>query len=134
MANIVADFNDTSDFLYNAYSEAQKGKQIVKKIRRMKSQSPPRPGKTSPGRHRSPLRNRVGASGAQGSSMLANVTGDQTESNQASDRQPVMIKTTSDESSAAGAATGVVTTASSTTNLDGNSNLDVTRPRKDSVL
>lgn len=34
---MVAEFNDTSDFLYNAYAEAQKGKKFVKKIRRMKS-------------------------------------------------------------------------------------------------
>jgi len=37
VANMVAEFNDNSDFLYNAYADAQKGKKIVKKIKRMKS-------------------------------------------------------------------------------------------------
>lgn len=72
-------FNDMSDLLYNAYSDAQKSRKIVKKIRRMKSCSPPRPGggaTKSPGRHRSPGRGivvtRVNTNN-QGSSMLGNV-------------------------------------------------------------
>ena len=138
IANMVAEFNDTSDFLYSAYSEAQKGKKFVKKIRRMKSQSPPRPGKTSPGRHRSPLRNRVGGSGAQGSTMLSNVAGKEGETNQASSEaipKAIMINTTEESKSVTtGAAAGATTNASSTTNLESSSNLDVPQPRKNSIL
>ena len=46
IASIIAGVTDTSDFLYNASAEAQKPKVLVKKIRRLKSQSPNRPGKT----------------------------------------------------------------------------------------
>ena len=57
IANMVEDMEDTSDFLYNAYSEAHKSRQIVKKIRRLKSVSPARGAAAkSPGRHRSPPR------------------------------------------------------------------------------
>ena len=38
----VTEAADTSDFLYSAYTKAQKGKSKVKIVRRMKSQSPPR--------------------------------------------------------------------------------------------
>ena len=79
VTNMLEQFNDMSDLLYNAYSDAQKSRKIVKKIRRMKSCSPPRPGggaTKSPGRHRSPGRGivvtRVNTNN-QGSSMLGNV-------------------------------------------------------------
>ena len=70
------DIMDNSDLLYNAYSDAQRSRQIVKKIKRMKSVSPPRPGAKSPARHRSPPRNKIAAgapTAAQGSSMLGNL-------------------------------------------------------------
>ena len=35
---------DSSDFLYTAYAEAQKSRQVKKKIIRMRSQSPPKHG------------------------------------------------------------------------------------------
>ena len=80
---------DMSDLLYNAYSDAQRSRQVIKKIKRMKSVSPPRPGAKSPGRHRSPLRNRMGATAAQGSSMLGNVAAQATVTTQASSSNSV---------------------------------------------
>ena len=47
---------DTSDILFNVYSEATKEHKVVKKIRRMKSSSPPRGSIRSPARHKSPPR------------------------------------------------------------------------------
>ena len=55
---LLDDLKDLSDLLYNAYGDAQKHRQVIKKIKRMKSQSPPRPTK-SPGRHKSPGRNKI---------------------------------------------------------------------------
>ena len=45
---------DTSDILFNVYQEATKEHKVVKKIKRMKSCSPPRPSGKSPSRHKSP--------------------------------------------------------------------------------
>lgn len=63
VSNMLADFADTSDFLYNAYSMAQKGKNMIKKFRKMKSVSPHRPVKNSNNpstrQVRSPLRNNI---------------------------------------------------------------------------
>ena len=47
---------DMSDILFNVYSEATKEHKVVKKIRRMKSSSPPRVSGKSPSRHKSPPR------------------------------------------------------------------------------
>lgn len=59
VVNMLADFADNSDKLYNAYADAQRGKEVLKKIRRMKSVSPPRPSKVPTRTLRSPPRNRV---------------------------------------------------------------------------
>ena len=45
---------DTSDILFNVYQEATKEHKVVKKIKRMKSCSPPRHTGKSPSRHKSP--------------------------------------------------------------------------------
>ena len=45
---------DTSDILFNVYQEATKEHKVVKKIKRMKSCTPPRHSGKSPTRHKSP--------------------------------------------------------------------------------
>ena len=52
--SISIDPPDTSDILFEVYYEATKEHKVVKKIRRMKSSSPPRNSFKSPTRHKSP--------------------------------------------------------------------------------